>query len=59
MGQENINVDFIEFFANIVDGEFFKGVHRNPLIRVEVAASARIIPPARSCLAMAGGSVFV
>ena len=59
MGQENINVDFIEFFANIVDGEFSKGVHRNPLIRVEVPASARIISPARSCLAMAGGSVFV
>jgi hypothetical protein len=30
MEQGNINIDFIESFANIIDGEFFKGVHQTP-----------------------------
>ena len=30
MGQGNFKVDFVEFFANIVDGEFSKGVHQTP-----------------------------
>jgi len=30
MGQRNINIDFIELFAYIADGEFFKGVHQTP-----------------------------
>jgi len=30
MGQRNFYVDFVEFFANIVDGEFSKGVHQTP-----------------------------
>ena len=30
MGQRNFYVDFVEFSANIVDGEFFEGVHHTP-----------------------------
>jgi len=30
IGQGNINVDFIESFANIIYGEFFEGVHHTP-----------------------------
>jgi len=30
MGERNFKVDFIEFFANVIDGEFIKGVHRTP-----------------------------
>ena len=30
MGQRNINIDFIEFFAYIANGEFSKGVHQTP-----------------------------
>jgi hypothetical protein len=31
MGQRNINIDFIEFFDNIINGEFMKRVHHTPL----------------------------
>ena len=27
MGQRNFYIDFVEFSANIVDGEFFEGIH--------------------------------
>ena len=30
MGERNIKVDFVELFANIIDGEFIKGVHQMP-----------------------------
>ena len=30
MGQRNINIDFIEFSDNIINGEFFEGVHHKP-----------------------------
>ena len=30
MGKSNFSIDFIQIFANIVDGEFFKGVHQAP-----------------------------
>ena len=30
MRQCNFKVDFIEFFANIANGEFFEGVHQTP-----------------------------
>ncbi len=29
MVQGNFKVDFVYLFANIIDGEFSKGVHRN------------------------------
>ena len=30
MGKRNFEVDFVEVSANIIDGEFFEGVHRFP-----------------------------
>ena len=30
MGQRDFAVDFVEVFANIINGEFFKGVHHTP-----------------------------
>ena len=30
MRQCNFKVDFIEFFANMANGEFFEGVHQTP-----------------------------
>jgi len=39
----SIYIDFVEFFSYSIYGEFLKGVHRNPLIRVEAATYARII----------------
>jgi len=30
MGQRNFYIDFVEFFANIINGEFSKGVHHVP-----------------------------
>ena len=30
MGEGNFKVDFVELFANIVDGEFLKVVHHFP-----------------------------
>ncbi len=30
MEQRNFYVDFVEFSANIIDGEFFEGVHHTP-----------------------------
>jgi hypothetical protein len=30
MGEGNFSVDFVDLFANIVDGEFFERVHHFP-----------------------------
>ncbi|MBW1715576.1 MAG: hypothetical protein JRJ77_07065 [Deltaproteobacteria bacterium] len=30
MGKRNFVVDFVEFFANIIDSEFFEEVHHTP-----------------------------
>jgi hypothetical protein len=30
MGQRNFKVDLAEFFANMINGEFFEGVHHLP-----------------------------
>ena len=27
MGERNFSIDLVDLFANIVDGEFFEGVH--------------------------------
>jgi len=31
MGKRNFSIDFIQIFANIIDGEFFDGVHHSLL----------------------------
>jgi hypothetical protein len=30
MGERNFNIDFVELFANIIDGEFAEMVHHVP-----------------------------
>ena len=49
MGQRNINIDFIEFFAYIANGEFSKGVHQTPH---DPGGSSRFCPdyPISFCL---------
>ena len=56
MGERNFSIDLVDLFANIVDGEFFEGVHHfshgpggslsafGGLVRLwRAATSARII----------------
>jgi len=46
MAQRNFYVDFVEFFANIVDGEFSKGVHQTPH---DPGGSSRFCPDYPAC----------
>ena len=55
MGERNFSIDLVDLFANIVDGEFFEGVHHfshGP--GGSLSASGGLVRLRRACTPLAG-----